>query len=349
MQQRTSTKDYEPSMSKPMRQPTSPPARSTSPPMRRFIGATPEAAAQRGSLRRWASHDYASWGFYLITFSTEPRRPILSRIEDYRAIPSRCGEALEEAWLKMAEECPQITLREYAIMPDHFHGIVSMEQGASHPLGWWVRRAKARATHAIHNILGETGQFFEENFHDWVSVDAEMFEAFREYTSANPRREQLRRENRNLLKTVREARHPRLSAAAPNLHWDCLGDLALLDYPALLPIVVSRRVEESERQRTLAGWIEKVRRGAIPIGGFISPGEKAALKAFAALPRTRIIRLLPYGLKDFRPHGRQLESLASSRLLILSAFPEEVEGCNWDNCHWNNRVAAAVAAAAPLP
>ena len=54
-----------------------------------------------------------------------------------------------------------------------------------------------------------------------------------------------------------------------------------------------------------------------------------------------------YGLKDFRPHGRQLENLAESRLLILSAFPEEVEGCNWDNCHWNNGVAAAIAAATP--
>jgi hypothetical protein len=161
-----------------------------------------------------------------------------------------------------------------------------------------------------------------------------MFDAFREYTAANPRREQLRRENRHLLKTVREAHHPRLSLAAPNLHWDCLGDLALLDYPVLLPIVVSRRATEAEKDAQLADWIERVARGAIPIGGFISPGEKAALKAFATMPRTRVIRLLPFGLKDFRPHGRQLENLALSRLLILSAFPEEVEGCNWDNCHW---------------
>ena len=94
--------------------------------------------------------------------------------------------------------------------------------------------------------------------------------------------------------------------------------------------------------------VEQVRHGAIPIGGFISPGEKAALKAFSELPKTRVIRLLPYGLKDFRPHGRQLENLAESRLLILSAFLEEVEGCNWDNCHWNNGVAAAIAAATTL-
>ena len=313
----------------------------------RFIGEAAEPSAAGRGLRRWASHDYAGWGYYMITFSTAPRRPILSRIEEYRAILSDCGEALEAAWLKMAAECPQISLREYAVMPDHFHGIVVMKPGSAHPLGWWVRRVKARATHAIHKILGEAGPIFEENFHDWVSVDAEMFDAFREYTAANPRREQLRRENRHLLKKVREAHHPRLSSAAPNLHWDCLGDLALLDYPILLPIVVSRRATEAEKAAQLADWIERVARGAIPIGGFISPGEKAALKAFAAMPRTRVIRLLPFGLKDFRPHGRQLENLALSKLLILSAFPEEVEGCNWDNCHWNNGVAAAIAAALP--
>ena len=127
-----------------------------------------------------------------------------------------------------------------------------------------------------------------------------------------------------------------------------MGDLALLDYPLLLPIVVSRRADESAVRRTITEWVEQVRHGAIPIGGFISPGEKEALRSFAEVPRARVIRLLPYGLKDFRPHGRQLENLAESRLLILSAFPEEVEGCNWDNCHWNNGVATAIAAATPL-
>ena len=308
---------------------------------RRFIGGRDALPGYR----RWEGHDYEGWGYYLITFSTEPRRPILSRIEDYRAVPTPCGEELEAAWRKMAEECPQISLREYAVMPDHFHGVIAMKPGSGHPLGWWLRRVKARATRAIHNILGESGPVFQENFHDWVSVDAEMFDTFREYTAANPRREQLRRENRHLLRTLRAAVHPRLSAAVPGASWDCIGDLALLDYPALLPIVVSRRTDESVLQRTIDGWVAQVQRGAIPIGGFISPGEKAALREFARIPQMRVIRLLPYGLKDWKPHGRQLESLAESRLLILSAFPEEAEGCNWGNCHRNNDFAAAIAMA----
>lgn len=293
--------------------------------------------------RRWSGHDYAGWEYYLITFATEPRRGILSRVENYRTVLSPCGEALEAAWRKMGEECPQISLREWAVMPDHFHGVVAMAPGSGHPLGWWVRRAKARATREIHRILGESGAVFQENFHDWVSVDAEMFDTFREYTAANARRWQLRRENGHLLRTVRAAVHPRLVAAAPGRRWDCIGDLALLDYPLLLPVVVSRRAGAEERERAIAGWCERVRCGAIPIGGFISPGEREALRAFSGIPRARVIRLLPYGLKEWRAHGRQLENLAGSRLLVLSCFPEEVEGCNWGNCHFNNEVARGVA------
>ena len=166
----------------------------------RFIGGCETLPGDR----RWASHDYAGWGYYMITFSTEPRRKILSRIENYQAVLTPSGKALEDAWLKMAEECPQISLREYAVMPDHFHGVVVMKPGSAHPLGWWVRRVKARATRAIHQILGETAPIFQENFHDWVSMNAEMFAEFREYVAANPRRDQLRRENQHLLQTIRE-------------------------------------------------------------------------------------------------------------------------------------------------
>ena len=293
--------------------------------------------------RRLTNHDYAGMGYYMVTFSTEPRRSIFSRIEDYRAILSPSGRALEAAWLKMAEECPQISLREYAVMPDHFHGIVVMRPGSPHPLGWWIRRAKARTTHAVRKLLGDP-QFslFEANFHDWNSLNADMFDAFREYVGANARRNQLRRERRHLLNVVRTAEHPRLNAV-PGLHWDCLGDLALLDYPELLPIVVSRRATPEAQAAQLAAWVAKVEHGAIPISGFISPGERAALRTFATIRGVRVIRLLPFGLKDFRPHGRQLENLAESRLLVLSAFPQSVEGCNWDNCHRNNDFARAIA------
>ena len=122
-----------------------------------------------------------------------------------------------------------------------------------------------------------------------------------------------------------------------------VGDLALLDYPELLPIMVSRRATPEAQAAQLAAWVAKVEHGAIPIGGFISPGERAALRTFATIRGVRVIRLLPFGLKDFRPHGRQLENLAESRLLVLSAFPQDVEGCNWDNCHRNDAFERAIA------
>ena len=309
----------------------------------------PKPTLAAGQYARLPGHDYAGWGYYMITFSIFPRRDLFSRIENYSAVLTPAGKIMQETWLKMAEECPQISLREYAIMPDHFHGIVVMEPGNEHPLGYWINRVKGRTTHALRKLFGNPElQIWEANFHDYISFCAETFAVYREYVAANPRRLQLRRENRHRLGIVRRVEHWRLVAANHALKWDCLGDIALLDYPWLLPIVIHRRDTPEAKAKQIAAIVEAVKRGAIPIGGFISPDEKQALKEIAALPKARVIRLLPYGLKEFKPHGRQLENLAESRLLILSAFPEALQGCNYANCHANNALACAVAQASAL-
>ncbi len=308
----------------------------------------PLAAKARGRYARLPNHDYAGWGYYMVTFSTEPRRNLFSRIENYMAILTEAGRLLEEAWLKTSVECPQITLLEYAVMPDHFHGIVVMRPGSEHPLGYWINRVKGRTTHALRKFFGNPDlAVWEVNYHDYNSLDAEMFRNFREYVAGNARRRQLREENRHLLRTVRHAVHPRLTGALPSRDWDCLGDLALLDYPRLLPVVVHRHIAEEEEEREIARIVHSVQQGAVPIGGFVSPGERKALQAIAQVPRARVIRLLPFGLKEFTPHGRQMENIATSRLLILSAFPEAVEGCHYDNCHLNNDIAHRIAAQMP--
>ena len=322
----------------------SPPLAAKAPQSPALATAERSGGLRPGRYARLRNHDYAGWGYYMVTFSTLPRRNLFSTIANYSAVPTPAGKALEEAWLQTPVDCPQISLREYAIMPDHFHGIVVMRPGSNHPLGYWINRVKGRTTHAVRKLFGDPSlTLWEPNFHDYNSLDAETFDEFRDYVASNPRRKQLREENRHLLRTVRHISHWRLQAARPDLPWDCLGDLALLDYPALLPVVVHRRISQAEESAQIAAIVEAVRHGAIPIGGFISPGEKRALQAIAGIPTARVIRLLPYGLQEYTPHGRQLESLAESRLLILSAFPQTVEGCHYDNCHVNNVIAQTVA------
>ncbi len=56
------------------------------------------------------------------------------------------------------------------------------------------------------------------------------------------------------------------------------------------------QISEAERGAQVAAILTQVERGTIPIGGFISPGEREVATEVAKMPRARIIKLIPWGL-----------------------------------------------------
>ena len=82
------------------------------------------------------------------------------------------------------------------------------------------------------------------------------------------------------------------------------------------------------------------------IGGFISPGEKEVARGVLEIAGTKVICLLPYGLKGYKPHGIAVKRLVESQTLVLSGFPESVSATpiSYDNCHLNNDWVRLIAA-----
>ena len=103
-------------------------------------------------------------------------------------------------------------------------------------------------------------------------------------------------------------------------------------------MIVSTRISEAERGAQIADILAQVREGAIPIGAFISPGEREVAREVTQLPRARIIKLLPWGLARYKPSGDTATRwLASGRALILTGFPDnEPEECRRQNCLKSN-------------
>ena len=59
----------------------------------------------------------------------------------------------------------------------------------------------------------------------------------------------------------------------------------------------------------------------VPVSGFISPGEKEALRRLKAEPRARFVKLLPYTLPSrYDPSAEDSREIAAGRMLILSPF-----------------------------
>ncbi|WP_330204481.1 transposase [Cyanobacterium sp. DS4] len=77
---------------------------------------------------RLKGYDYSQSGFYFITICCYERQCLFGEIINHQIILNNFGELVKEEWLKSAEIRREIELDEFVIMPNHFHGIVIIDQ-----------------------------------------------------------------------------------------------------------------------------------------------------------------------------------------------------------------------------
>jgi REP element-mobilizing transposase RayT len=300
---------------------------------------------------RVRGHDYHAKGYYFVTLSTRNRHPWLSRIEKGHVVLEPAGQLLLDAWQKIATEDPAYELGETAVMPDHFHGLAIARQSPKHVIGTHVSRTKGRVLHALRKQLNAPElKMWEDGFYDYLSLDIKMLHAFENYILDNPARWQLRQDHPEWYKKQYAILHPRLPTETT---WTAYGDATLLDHPVLVPVIVSTKISDAAREVQIAELVAKVEAGGIPIGGFISPGEREVAARITALPQSRIIKLEPWGLNRYKPKGSiAARWLATGRTLVLTGFSDAVpEECRRANCLKNNEWVKQIArfgAQAPL-
>jgi len=291
---------------------------------------------------RVRGHDYHGRGYYFVTFGTFKRCRCLSRIEQGQVVLEPAGKLLLEAWNKIAEEDPAYALRVTAVMPDHFHGLAIARNKPKYVIGTHVSRVKGRVLQAMRKHLNDRKlKLWDEGFYDYLSLDIKMLRAFENYIIDNPIRWQLRKDNPQWFRKQYALQHPRLPT---DTTWIAYGDATLLNHPCLVPVIVSTKISEKERDDQIAEILVLVKQGAIPVGGYISPGERKVAEEVVKMSRSRIIKLEPWGLKRYKPHGNVAARwMASGRTLILSGFPDyEPVQCRRENCLKNNKWVNAI-------
>jgi REP element-mobilizing transposase RayT len=103
---------------------------------------------KRRRVLRLKHFDYSQAASYFVTICTHERKPILGSVIDGRVIPTAAGEAVVAAWLGLPDRFPSVVLHEFAVMPNHLHGILTITQ----PIRW--KRAGA-ASSAPTETTGE--------------------------------------------------------------------------------------------------------------------------------------------------------------------------------------------------
>ncbi|MEI7897644.1 MAG: transposase, partial [bacterium] len=75
---------------------------------------------------RLSRYDYSCYGYYFITICTKDRHHFLGRIVDRKMALSDCGKIVDICWRAIPDHYKNTGLGVFAIMPDHFHGIIAI-------------------------------------------------------------------------------------------------------------------------------------------------------------------------------------------------------------------------------
>ena len=81
----------------------------------------------RPQSRRLKHWDYASPGSYFITICTHKKTPYLGSIVQGELHLSSMGIIVVQEWSKTASLHPYVALDAYVVMPNHLHGILSLQ------------------------------------------------------------------------------------------------------------------------------------------------------------------------------------------------------------------------------
>ena len=161
---------------------------------------------QRRSIRL-KGFDYSQEGWYYVTMVTYHRKHLFGEIIDGRMVLSEMGKIVDNEWLRTEKIRPNISMDKYIIMPNHFHGIIHIEEASnqsndtsrrvptmeqfgkpvSGSIPTIVRGFKGKVTKRI-NILRQTLglKVWQRNYYEHVIRNEADLERIRKYIIDNP-------------------------------------------------------------------------------------------------------------------------------------------------------------------
>ena len=142
--------------------------------------------------------DYTYPGPYFITIVTAGRVLRFGEIANGEMLLNQVGQMVRSEWLRLPFRFPGLEIDEYVVMPNHFHGILSLPdkgdqkekvdgQVVSCSVGAVIRAFKAATTERFHFICGwNAGILWQRNYHEHIVRRDVDYNRIREYILCNP-------------------------------------------------------------------------------------------------------------------------------------------------------------------
>ena len=136
---------------------------------------------------RREAHDYTLAGTYYITICTAERACLFGNVQDGEMRLNDSGRAVEQTWVGLPSHYPRLGLDAFVVMPNHFHGILSLAGATGHGLPEIVRGFKTFSARRINEIRNARGvAVWQRSFHDHQVRDDADLHRIRRYVADNP-------------------------------------------------------------------------------------------------------------------------------------------------------------------
>jgi putative transposase len=139
---------------------------------------------------RLKGHDYAGGGVYFVTLCAHREFVASAKGSPFgQSGAATCvREIIAEEWRRSGEVRDDVFPGEFVVMPDHFHGLISIQKGASelgHVIGAFKaavsRRIRRGDTHVAHDV-----RIWHRNYYEMIVRTPEAEKKIAEYIRMNP-------------------------------------------------------------------------------------------------------------------------------------------------------------------
>ncbi|MDE5584983.1 MAG: hypothetical protein K2I92_01440 [Muribaculaceae bacterium] len=242
---------------------------------------------------------------------------------------SEIGVAIKQSLRHITDIHPALRLFQYALMPDHLHLILSVEDVLDETVGRKLGAFKVSVNHGCG-----MDQIFERGFNDQILTKSRKLDIIYNYLRSNPYR-----------LAIRQA-HPDFFTKCNNLiigdiSCQLYGNIHLLHNPFKDQVVVHRADNDQTFLANKDRWLHTAANGGVLVSPFISQREKSIRnEAETSGGRLILITNRPFRERE-KPSGRDFDLCSQGRLLILA--PSIPMPLDRPSCLKMNSLAASIA------
>ena len=159
----------------------------------------------------------AAPGLYFFTICVAAGAPVLGKMSGGALKPNATGRAIEAHWRNLPRIFNGIRLETFALMPDHIHGIIAIEEGSQHSLAAVLRTFKSVSAREINKRRQTPGHPLWQWGHEEHALrDSAALEKMQDFISTAPMRWQAGRKD-PLTRQLRRRSEQALSRIAGKL------------------------------------------------------------------------------------------------------------------------------------